>query len=329
MKKALLFFAALPFFALCAYAQMPYNVTVLTGQTYQPLTGGTSMNGAAIWDEETFTAPIGFLMRIGNDTTSVFYSETSIPGCTTDSTGIANGFSFMDADLADRGIVTGTQSLSPIRYTLTGNAGSRIFKCEYFNAGFADEYNNTGHAYDSVNFQVWYYEGTNVVELRYGPSQISNTGYFNFGNGPIIGYGNNVDFTNISTGTIYYLSGSPTSPTIDSLSLPPSAFPVPISSYPANGTVYRFTPNHLGIDHLALADVSVYPTAVNNTLHINNGNNSMFDYNVVGVSGVATNVKGIAKQGANNIDISVLAPGMYLLQLRNDNGSGIYKFIKL
>lgn len=48
-----------------------------------------------------------------------------------------SGFWTIDADLCDRGIHDSSASVSPITYTLTGTAGSRILKIQFTNMGLA------------------------------------------------------------------------------------------------------------------------------------------------------------------------------------------------
>jgi hypothetical protein len=78
-----------------------------------------------------------------------------------------------EADLIDRGELTGI-SQSPISYKMEGNAGSRILKIEWKNAGFVGEIGELGTLNDYVNFQVWLFEGSNDVEMHYGPNMVLN-----------------------------------------------------------------------------------------------------------------------------------------------------------
>ena len=337
MKKSYLFIniCISTLLGTAANAQMPYTFSYAT-DTYVPLTVGTSLNGTHIWDsysDEYYTAPIGFNFTIDKVTIDkcFLYTENSM---TTDtvSTDTSKGFGFIDGDLIDRGRISGTASLSPIRYTVTGTPGSRIFKLEIANAGFYAEYDSLGTLNDSVNVQEWLYEGTNVVELRYGPSKISYPStYFSISGMPLVGY---IDaYYPSSASKIFILSGDPTRPTIDSIIMGAGGFPThlgnPLNSFPPNGMVYRFTPKTTSVNNLALENSRIYPTAAQNEIMIDYNAGEPAKYTVVSVSGSNTNISGTLQRGTAHINIADLPAGIYLLKLENSYGRSTKKFVKL
>ncbi len=231
-----------------ASAQFTYTFKDTT-TPYVPLTGATSLNGALIWDDEKLVAPMPFTWTVnGNIAINQFNLMLGYTSIFTDTvnTSAAHGFVLGDVDIVDRGIETGITSLSPIRYTTTGTAPNRIFKMEIANAGFAKEYYVYGILLDSINLQVWVYETSNIVEIHYGSSQVSDpASYFYFnGTGPIVANARLFDFDFGNYGTLYLLSGNPSSPMVDSFTFPISGITLPpsLNSWPADGTVYRFTP---------------------------------------------------------------------------------------
>ncbi len=324
---ALSFVGAL--FANTAKAQLGYKLSVST-DTYTPLTGGTSVNGTTMWDEENYKIPLGFNFKLGS-TTITDFSLVSSSFAATDTDGtVISGFFTCDADLHDRGNAGGSASMSPIRYTVSGSAGSRIFKMEIANAGFWDEWDTYSTNNDSVNFQVWYYETSNIVELRFGPSNITHaTDYFFLGSGPIIGFMKNIDPSSGSLDMLYYLDGSASSPALDSTS---SMFSVSggLASYPANGTVYRFTPPGTGVGSIAkeLEGVNVLNTVCTDYVKVANryANNTM--YTVTAMNGANVNLNGTLQQGTNNIDMSALPAGVYILQCKNNDGTMQQRIVK-
>jgi hypothetical protein len=64
-------------------------------------------------------------------------------------------------------------------------------------------------------------------------------------------------------------------------------------------------------------DVNIYPNPATDNLHINTG--SKYDYNLCDITG-KTILTGDLKQGDNNICISSLSTGLYLLNLTDNNG---------
>ncbi len=248
MFKRLLLLSIAALLCLTASAQFNY-VFKDTTTPYAPLTGATSLNGGNIWFGDNFQAPVPFTWKL--DSTIVLNKlgvVTQLATACADTADFSdvNGFMFADVTLlVDRGAL-GFTSLSPIRYRTTGTSPSRIFKMELFNAGFGNEYFNNGTLNDSICVQIWIYETSNIVELHYGPSRINTPGdYFASGGAaPLIGYIKHADFFNGTAGDLYYIKGnSPTATAIDSFNINAANLPANIlSSWPASGRVFRFTP---------------------------------------------------------------------------------------
>lgn len=309
-------------------AQMPYNLTV-QNQAYTPLTGATSVNGTNPWtDTSSFSIPIGFNFKLGGKTiTRLGLSNMST--FATDTTGTISGFDFIGSSLIDRGI-KGTTSKSPIRYTSTGTTGNRIFKLEIFNAGFWDEDDIHSTLNDSLNFQVWLYESTNAVELRYGPSKISHYSDYFFAGGPLVGFIKDLETDSEDFDKIYLLKGTATAPVIDSISSPPSSNIPHLTAYPASGTVYRFVPkaSSTGVNEMIATDyVKVFPTVCTDKLTVVNNNQQDMQYKIVSLSGTVL-AKGVINNGNNVLNVSHIPTGMYALSLTDSKGQTTYKFVK-
>lgn len=311
-----------------AQAQMPYRV-VVQNQTYAPLVGATNINDTIPWADTTnFTVPLGFKFKIADDTISNLYL-LGVNSIGTDTTGIVSGMSFLGASLVDRGVVEGT-SKSPIKYNVSGIAGKRIFKLEYLNAGFADENSIYSTLDDSLNMQVWFREDSNIVEVRFGPSKISNySDYFFFG-GPLIGYTKNMNYDSTTFDKMYLLKGSPTSPTIDSVSDFSLSLPS-LNSYPASGTVYRFIPKNIPISTYTElfsqpAGMRAYPTMCTEKLFVENQEQNA-TYKIVSLAGRIVQ-NGEIKNGMNTLDVGTLTTGMYILVTTNELSTATFKFIK-
>ncbi len=306
-------------------AQMPYKVTV-QNQAYTPLTGATSINGTTAWtDSSTFVVPLGFNFKMGNKTTNKL-NLLEMMGVTSDTTGIVAAFNIIGTGTIDRGI-TGGVSKSPIRYAVSGAAGSRIFKLELFNAGFLEELNAHSTQNDSFNMQVWLYEGSDVVEVRFGSAKISYMSeYFYFG-GPMVGFSNNLKFSDQSFDKMYLLKGDPTAPTVDSATTSTMLFPS-FNSYPASGAVYRFALKSTGIANFdEAANIAVYPTVCTDKVNINNKGSKQMQYQLLSVAGSLL-AKGTIVNGVNTVDVSAAPAGMYILTLIDGEAAASYKLIK-
>lgn len=334
MKKLLLSAVALLTIG-SAQAQFRYSLTTQTGQTYTPLTTGTDLtNGAFSWDSEDYTTPLtfpfvlngqptsDFILLMGNDGTFIATSSSIFDPL--------HAFIPLESDLVSRN-GTGAASGSPIRYLVTGSAGSRIFKAEVVNAGFWDDNNNGA---DFVNFQIWMYEGTNVVELRYGPSSLHATSYadyFPYGHtGPVVGLANGVNSLT-QQGKIYNLAGSPSAPTRDSLEYDvlPNGTDNTLAGFPANGTVYRFTPTgatgtSIGEAPAATAGaLKLYPTAATTVITVEWSGADGEAYQILSATGQRV-AAGQLQRGTQSIPVNALAAGVYHLRL----AAGTHQFVK-
>jgi hypothetical protein len=164
-------------------------------------------------------------------------------------------------DLIDRGYDSGT-SLSPLSYKVEGNTGSRILKIEWKNVGSYDE----GAPYNMfMNFQMWLYEGTNIIEYHYGPSMINNPFVFYYEEtGAYIGF-LTIDDVNYDFLNIHLLNGPAATPVL-------SVNEAAINGTPANGTIYRFSPVTLDISAISAvsSSVSLYPNPAGDIVEIFN-----------------------------------------------------------
>jgi hypothetical protein len=337
MIKRLLFLPIALLIWGTASAQFQYTFKD-TSTTYTPLSGGTSLNGSLIWDDEILFAPMPFTWTMnGNKTTNFFFLDLSVPGVfadTTDATDI-NGFFLSDVDIADRGTISGSASKSPITYLTTGSAPNRIFKVEIANAGFFAELDAHSSMNDSVDMQVWVYETSNVVEYHYGPSKITFPGdYYGFGgNGPFVGYAKGIDAVSQSAGDLYFLTGSPAAPTVDSISIPFTTPPTGLSDWPNANKVYRFTPkkSNVGVTTASSNKIAVriYPTLATTQLKVQylplNGETA--DYQICSLTGAVVS-SGRLQSGVQSIDVSAFAAGTYYMQVKAKGASGNYRFMK-
>lgn len=333
MKKIL--FVASLISAQYSFAQQSignYILEVDTAQSYSELTGATNISSAMVWDNENFKFPLGFSVNIDGKATSNFcFSSGQGFGPGSDTIGIVNTFSnFAAGDLVDRGLLSATPK-SPLRHMTSGVTPNRIFKFEVSNAGFKEESYFYSTLNDSVNYQIWIYETTGVIEFRYGTSQVTHpSDYFFLGGSPLIGYSIDLNLSDTTFSKAYTLVGNSNSPTVDSFydfsSLPPV-----MSSYPANGTVYRFIPKSVAasIETSSLAaKFKVYPTFTADNITVIAENNSATSGKFIDLNGRVITVLPKIQQGKNIFDVSNLAAGSYLLEISNSEGRAVYKFTK-
>lgn len=327
MKKTFTLFVLL-LISTVTFAQFNYNL-VVKQETYLNLSNSTPVTSIQ-WDDEFFKIPIGFSFDM-NGQTITHFSLLSSQFFLTDTMGNnAEGFMMTDMDLYDRAYASGGSVTSPMSYELSGIAPNRIFKLQILGAGIYDEYFNYNTWDDSVNIQVWIYETANIVELRYGHSNINHPADYHLLNGsPQVGYLQGVDVDNGSINKLYYLQGVPAAPTLDSTTAV-LAFTGGLNAYPSYGTVYRFEPKGLSIKDASVQNVQV--SLLKNTgdnVILNNEYRGQTNYRVLNTNGASVKIEGELQGGRNTIDISSLASGMYMMQVQNSGGAKTFKLMKM
>jgi len=334
MKKYLISLCLSSILSLNTEAQ-PYNFSQGSA-SYQYLTNPISLNNQLSWDDPFFTIPIGFNFNYFGaitDTVYIAYGFGASLMMRINAQSIASFLSPFGADLIDRGYnfsrgPNQTGSLSPIAYQLSGNPSNRILKIEWKNAGFYNDLSVNGtNAVDSVNFQLWIYESSNVIEMHYGPShigspQLSYSGY----QGTDILLAPNVDLVNgVYTTNYYCLSGTPHSPSLQSRF--PSATLLYLQGDIPNGMIYRFSPATVGAPaNKKEKSFQLFPNPVKNRLKINlnQDDDQLSKIQLYSTQGRLLKEK---QENLDQLDFSGLAAGTYLLTLYFKNAELIHEKI--
>ena len=241
---------ALPF-SLTAQ-NLPYDLTVLS-QPYASLMEATALSpfqydGDEGWDDPTFSAPLGFTFDMaGTPITELTQYGVGclMMGLTFDpksGSALLHGVIPTNYDLSDRAINGGEPSI--IQWSTTGAPGSQIFTIEWANAGLYDEvFGPDTVTFSYVNLQVRLFEADNSIEYHYGPSDIAEA--ITASEPQVSGLLLSVD-TDSYFGNIVALGGNPSAPDMTLLTALDDWYYGPaMSSYPADGTVYRFGPTGL------------------------------------------------------------------------------------
>lgn len=230
----------------------PYSFSKLN-QSYTNLIGATSLTNGNLWDDTVVIAPIGFPFKFhdnSNFSDTVFFSTWGFLAFRNEyypSPLIWMGRSMVPfaADMITNADSIGNTT-SDISYQTTGAVGNRIFKMQCKNIGFYDDTTGT----DSLNFQVWLYETTNVIEYRYGPSQFSPNSWYWQDGGCRIGIYNEVTIdtigVNYSVDNCTYVTGTSATAAATQISTSFSFFDPNsanvLTDGPANSQVFQFTP---------------------------------------------------------------------------------------
>lgn len=149
---------------------------------------------------------------------------------------------FNKADALDAVVIDGFLSVldyldeeSAVSYLMDHNEEEGILKVEWKRMALID---SPDVADDHVSFQVWVYQNSGVVELRYGPRQLEADSGVSLGGGPFIGI---FKFADVPVFRIFeknWLIGNPFAPDYDTTR---TGFSI-LEGCPREGTVFRFVP---------------------------------------------------------------------------------------
>ncbi len=189
-----------------------------------------------------------------------------------------------------------------------GNSPNRIFKIEWGNLGFT--YDTLG--FDSVSYQVWFYEGSGIIEYHYGPSSVKNPFSWNGESGPYVYL---IDYDGENT---YGLKGNPAAPISYSSFLTGAG---PLTAVPAANAVFRFTP---------AAGNNVQNPAQSTVKVRNYGNGSIEVESATPVNSLSvygTNGTCVHRVQGARMRTDHLPAGVYLLQAATHHGNEVIKIV--
>ena len=297
-------------FFLVFFAQAQNYNFVMMNETYNDLQNATSINNAEVWDDPEYPLQMPFSFDVNGMTFNGLVVNDSYVLFNNDNSDIAQIVSPMGIDLLDRGYYTNTSN-SPISSRVDGNAGERILKIEFKNCGsFSDD-----SLMMFLNFQIWLYETSNVIEFRFGSSSIPSPQVFYDGESGGLLAITPYDSLNeeLLEGGIS-LSGSASNPTLVNQI-------VPINGTPPANTVYRFSPQNLSNINFDSRQYTFYPNPSFDFLNFD----SLIlpsKFSIFNLTGQML-MEGTVSQ--SQINIGALEIGTYFIRI---NDSDPQKFIK-
>ncbi len=303
-----------------------YEFNVSNG-SYTELTESISLNNGMTWDDLHYTIPIGFDFQYFDTTVNqIFLDERFLNAILIfNKTEITPLLSPYGASIIDRGydfnVGVSSGSLSNVSYKLEGTIGNRIFKIEWKNVGFYFDISDNGTSTDFTNFQLWLYEGSNNIEMHYGPNLITQPELvFEDSPGTMITL---FPSYNVVSGTLvrngYMLGGDPSSPQFQLIT--DAFFLTELSGIIPNGTIYRFSYTTTGIADSGdkFDGIAVYPNPALDYVNIlfNKESRIIEDLRILDLYGRI--VKSIDVPDIF-IDLSDLSTGIYTIQFITKSG---------
>lgn len=260
MKKVLLILSL--FLASSGIHAQSYTFLVGPSTPYQELDAPTVLtNSSEVWDDPGLTIPVSFPFQFFGNNVTAFYTHLGLGSdlYTEESPDVASSpmISAGLLDIADRGFPSGP-SVSSISYQVVGAAGSRILKVQWKNVGLLDDIEQNETSTDFLNFQIWFYETSNKIEMHYGTGQLQDFSFY--GNFPVtlvkaVGYQSQL------IEDIHYLTGSQTNPSMVVSDDIDQFIENSLTGLPSSGTVYVFNPiSSVNVGEVAFNDdVLMFP----------------------------------------------------------------------
>ena len=307
------------FLSVGTFAQeFPYEFTV-TNEAYAHFEDGTDavLN---TWDDPDAMLPMGFDFYFFERQVDTWYlnSDFGTGGALIGDPG-PNGtvpiFFVYGSDLIDIGYLQDSL-ISTITYKTTGDAPNRVFHLQYDNCGFYSEVVGSGTAGDQINLQMRMYEGSNDIEIHFGPNSIKNPDLAHDGMGGTSILMVDSLTTNITFDTLWLLQGDGQAPEVNPFNddevddLGPGDF---LTSDPSNGTLYRFSSSFVNVEEeVARAGLYVYPNPSRDVVWVQSPAQGNQPFVLRNMSGAVV-LDGTLRPGQNHVDLGGLPAGLYLL----------------
>jgi len=303
----------------------PHYAFTNYSSSFTLLEEATSLDGGAIWDDPTWTVPLGFTFYTANDTiTTLYVGElgTTVYGIQDDSLSDIFLPYFDDIANADNDTL-----VSPVSYVVEGPPGFQICKIEWLNVGFYEDWAANGTYTNTTSFQLWLYENSNVFEYHYGPSNITNPSIVHMFGAPAAAFLENLNQnTGFNWDGFYSVTGNTDAPTITTLSNAEVLAAQGIPAYallngePAEGTVYRFAPTFVNVEENSLATFDVFPNPTSGLLNIFNPTQESVAAQILSADGKIVQVETL-NAGRNSIHTENLSSGYYILRANGTSTS--------
>ena len=312
-----------------------YVSTFLIGQSYsfevrnseyQELENSISLNEDMVWDDDEFLIPIDIDFLFFDKPLNQLYTDGTVFFSEIDEEKSQVLIPFL-ADLVDRGIVdiasSSLQSLSNISYKIEDINGVKILKIEINNAGFYSDIDD-GISSDFVNYQLWLYEGSNNIEIHFGPSSIRDLDIAFDEAGLRVIFSEEFDSNVEVFAATMLLSGSSLSPNLhlfDSYIFQDedNFF---LDGIPPNGTIYSFSPLTTNTYNIVSSSIKVFPNPTSNTVGVDLFDNQILEHiYLINQNGIVVKKNTLS----NSMNLIDMTSGIYTLEVQLKSGVKIYK----
>jgi Secretion system C-terminal sorting domain len=316
-------------FSSLAIAQpLPYEFTILN-ENYVAFEDGISLTSSIEWDDDYYTAPIGFSFSYMDSTYDMISAIGIFGGLGSElilgEYDEAGKYDIMCPALLDLVDAEGSEQ-SDISYITIGEPGSRIFKLQWTNCAL---YGDNGPTNARIEMQVWLHEATNSIDFRYGVTSNFNLQDYLFLNGMPIYIGNDcvVEGDPGLPNNIWTLTGNAATADIQSFQTLNEFYTGTfLEDYPANGLVYHFEGTPDNIINISTETLLAYPTISEDLITISGltPNSTMAVLDITGKMLETATIQSTTSM----LDISRWAGGLYFVEVFDGSTVRTTKFIR-
>lgn len=318
MKRILSFCCAVVLTAGASAQEFPYLMQAFQ-EPYQSLESPIDLTNGELWDDPEWIVSTPFPIYLMGDTLNELM--VSAPGAQISQNYYADSIiDLVIPYMADLMNAAPDAMVSPVEYEVVGTAPYRIFKVEWSNAGFYDEYDLTGTFGNLITFQIWFYETTGSIRIHFGPNSIKSADAYQIFGKPTVFFSKNLAITSVDLASdgMWTLGGDPANPTVQYIPfftgiLSPEQV---LNSDPVNGQVYYFyTQDNVGVVESNNMDWSAYPNPARESVFVQVSSDDQIEvYNMNGQLCKSFQVK----KGTQQLDLSELNAGLYVLKLKSN-----------
>jgi hypothetical protein len=271
---------------------------------------------------DTWTAGGQYLVDLGARTFKFFGEEVDFGKQTSAAAVFADGEIILVSDTLQFTLPVFLAALrsrdihSSITQAILPYNGDTAYIVQWKNAGFT-----LGDEGNYVNFQIWIYQSSGIIEYRYGDSRVIGTEPFGSNSGPPAGIMAS-DRGIKSWYTSVFAVGPATNPRLGM-----DSFFTAIDGVPPSGTVYRFRPTSVAAvtgkkERSEAGGLRIFPNPAGNVVTVANGDKPWPAGSTATVRDllgrvVATSTLG---DGASTVDLSSLPSGTYLITVEGKGG---------
>jgi len=290
-----------------------YNLSV-TNEPYVELTNATPVT--MHWtDDENPTTPLMPAENFSFTLLSTTYTISDATQFRISKWGAIELWDDKSFTSIDGWFTSNTDSLQPstqVSIQVDGAPGDRVIKTQFKNIGIKvltpSEY---------VNHQIWLYEKTGMIQLRYGPVALYDCDpNVETPQGPFVGlFKAKLPSGNLEK--VYWFTGDPLNPKINKFNITST-----LQCYPPSGTVYTMNPGTASVA-LPIARSTAIRTTVQDRIYLAERPDKAMLYDIRGVK--------VREWSEPNpvLEIGDLPNGVYQLRLEIHNGFSCHNLIKI